>query len=51
MLPGTAILQALSGPNAIAPASPSGYALMGIFKLEKPTGESNWFAVYVKVAP
>jgi hypothetical protein len=51
VLPGTAILQALSGPNAIAPPAPSGYALMGNFKLEKPTGDSRWFAVYLKVAP
>jgi hypothetical protein len=27
---------------------PPGYVLMGIFKLEKPTGETKWFAVYVK---
>jgi subtilisin-like proprotein convertase family protein len=49
VLPGTAILRALSGPNAVAPAAPAGYALMGNFKLEKPTGENTWFAVYVKI--
>jgi subtilisin-like proprotein convertase family protein len=49
VLPGTAILRALSGPNAVAPAAPAGYALMGNFKLEKPTGENSWFAVYVKI--
>jgi hypothetical protein len=51
VLPGTAILRALSGPTAIAPPAPNGYALMGNFKLEKPTGDSSWFAVYLKVAP
>jgi hypothetical protein len=25
--------------------------LMGNFKLEKPTGDSSWFAVYLKIAP
>jgi hypothetical protein len=49
VLPGTAILRALSGPNAVAPTAPAGYALMGSFKLEKPTGENTWFAVYVKI--
>ncbi len=49
VLPGTAILRPLSGPNAVAPAPPASYALMGNFKLEKPTGESKWFAVYVKI--
>jgi len=24
---------------------------MGIFKLEKPTGEDSWFAVYIKTLP
>jgi len=47
---GTPMLRALSGPNATAPPAPAGYALMGIFKLEKPTGESSWFAVYLKVS-
>ena len=49
VLPGTAILRALSGPNVVAPAAPAGYALIGNFKLEKPTGENTWFAVYVKI--
>jgi hypothetical protein len=45
---GASILKALPGPTSPAPPAPAGYALMGIFKLEKPTGENSWFAVYVK---
>ena len=37
----SAILSPLSGPDAVAPAPPAGYAFMGIFKLEKPTGDSG----------
>ncbi len=49
VLPGTAIIHALSGPKAVAPAAPAGYALIGNFKLEQPTGKNSWFAVYVKI--
>lgn len=49
VLAGAALLRALAGPNAVAPPAPSGYAFMGIFKLEKPSGDFSWFAVYVKV--
>ncbi|HEY1303656.1 MAG TPA: hypothetical protein VGF24_08920 [Vicinamibacterales bacterium] len=45
---GSAVLRALSGPNDAAPAAPTGYLLAGIFKLEKATGDSSWFAVYLK---
>ncbi|MGH9936771.1 MAG: hypothetical protein ACREAM_11030, partial [Blastocatellia bacterium] len=48
---GTAVLRPLSGPNDPAPEAPAGYALIGIFKLEKPTGDSKWFAIYIKSAP
>lgn len=48
VLSGAALLKALSGPNDTAPAAPEGYALVGVFKLEKPTGDSRWFAVYIK---
>ena len=46
---GTAILRALAGPNSPPPAAPTGYALLGIFKLEKATGDMSWFAVYSKL--
>jgi len=45
------VLRPLSGPSVPAPVAPPGYVLVGIFKLEKPTGDSSWFAVYVKSAP
>jgi hypothetical protein len=48
-LPGSALLQPVAGPDATPPAPPAGYALMGIFKLEKPTGDAKWFAVYLKL--
>jgi len=44
------VLLPLSGPNVAMPPAPAGYAPMGIFKLEKPAGDSAWFAVYVKTA-
>ena len=50
VVPGSAVLLPLSGPNDPVPPAPAGYALMGIFKLEKPAGDSAWFAVYVKTA-
>ena len=50
VMSGTAVLGALSGPNDAAPPAPPGYVLVGIFKLEKPTGDSRWFAVYLKSA-
>src|SRR6185503_6196883 len=44
--------QGLRGPEGPTgpqgPTAPAGYSLLGIFKLEKPTGDSKWFAVYVK---
>jgi hypothetical protein len=49
VIDGTAILRALAGPNSPPPAAPTGYALLGIFKLEKATGEMSWFAVYSKL--
>lgn len=49
-MPGAAVLQPLPGPNSPTPPAPGGYALIGVFKLEKPTGDSSWFAVYVKTA-
>lgn len=49
--PGSAVLLPLAGPTATPPAAPTAYALMGVFKLERPTGESSWFAVYVKISP
>ena len=48
---GSAILLPLSGPTATPPAAPSAYALMGVFKRERPAGDSSWFAVYVKISP
>jgi hypothetical protein len=48
---GMTVLRALAGPTDPAPPAPAGYALIGIFKLEKPTGDSRWFAVYVKSEP
>ena len=50
VVPGSAVLLPLSGPGDAVPPAPAGYALMGIFKLEKPAGDSAWFAVYVKTA-
>ena len=47
---GAAVLRPLAGPNSVPPPTPTGYALVGIFKLEKPTGENTWFAVYVRIA-
>ena len=49
VIEGTAILRSLAGPNSPPPAAPSGYALLGIFKLEKATGDMSWFAVYSKL--
>ena len=48
---GSAILRGVAGPNVIPPPAPDGYAQIGVFKLEKPTGENSWFAVYLKIAP
>ncbi len=48
---GTALMLPVTGPTATPPAAPSGYALMGVFRLERPAGDSSWFAVYVKIAP
>jgi Collagen triple helix repeat (20 copies)/Thrombospondin type 3 repeat/NHL repeat len=50
VVPGSAVLLPLSGPSDTVPAAPAGYALMGILKLEKPAGDSVWFAVFVKTA-
>ena len=49
VIDGTAILRALAGPNSPPPTAPTGYALLGIFKLEKATGDMTWFAVYSKL--
>ena len=44
------MLLPLAGPNAPPPAPPAGYALIGNVKVERPTGDSTWFAVYVKTS-
>jgi hypothetical protein len=49
--PGAAIFKPLSGPYAPPPPAPSGYAYIGIFKLEKPAGDAVWFALHVRVGP
>jgi hypothetical protein len=49
VIEGTAILRALAGPNSTPPVAPAGYALLGIFKLEKAAGDMSWFALYSKL--
>jgi hypothetical protein len=51
LVAGSAVLLPLASPNVAPPPAPGGYSLMGIFKLEKPTGEDSWFAVYIKTLP
>jgi hypothetical protein len=51
LVAGSAVLLPLTSPNVAPPPAPGGYSLMGIFKLEKPTGEDSWFAVYIKTLP
>lgn len=46
---GSAVLTLLSGPRAVPPAAPAGYALLGTFAFGKSTGVINWFAIYAKL--